>query len=54
MMPIRSASTIPFRHPGTGRKAAHAALFSISNESSYPSAHTLFLDTGHIAGVVRG
>ena len=37
----------------TGRQVAYAALFLISNESSYVNAHTLFLDAGHMAGIVR-
>jgi hypothetical protein len=39
------------RH-GTGREAGHAALFPISNESSYGNAHARFLDAWHIAGIV--
>ena len=38
---------------GTGWEVAYAALFLISNESSYVNAHTLFLDAGHMAGIVR-
>ena len=37
-----------------GRKVGYAALFLISNESSYINAHTLFIDGGHMAGIVRG
>jgi hypothetical protein len=48
------AVTVPFGRRGTGREAAHAALVLISNESSYVNAHTLFLDAGHMAGIVRG
>ena len=40
------------KHPAGS--IAHAALFLISNESSYVNAHTLFLDAGHMAGIVRG
>jgi NAD(P)-dependent dehydrogenase (short-subunit alcohol dehydrogenase family) len=38
---------------GTGWEVACAALFLISNESSYVNAHALFLDGGHMAGIVR-
>jgi hypothetical protein len=41
---------VPFDHHGPGWEVAHAALFLISSESSYASAHTLFLDGGHPAG----
>jgi NAD(P)-dependent dehydrogenase (short-subunit alcohol dehydrogenase family) len=47
------AVRVPFRRQGTGREAAHTALFLISNESSYVNAQTLFLDGGHLAGIVR-
>jgi NAD(P)-dependent dehydrogenase (short-subunit alcohol dehydrogenase family) len=43
-----------FARQGTGREVAYAALFLISNESFYVNAHTLFLDGGHLGGVVRG
>jgi enoyl-[acyl-carrier-protein] reductase (NADH) len=39
---------------GTGSEVAYAALFLISNESSCINAHTLFIDGGHMAGIVRG
>ncbi|MDB5603838.1 MAG: NAD(P)-dependent oxidoreductase [Bradyrhizobium sp.] len=45
--------TVPFGRQATGREAAYAALFLISNESSYVNAHTLFLDAGHMAGILR-
>jgi NAD(P)-dependent dehydrogenase (short-subunit alcohol dehydrogenase family) len=48
------ALTVPFGRQGTGWEVAYAALFLISNESSYVNAHTLFLDGGHMAGIVRG
>ena len=48
------AGTVPFGRQGTGREVAYAALFLISNESSYVNAQTLFLDAGHRAGIVRG
>jgi NAD(P)-dependent dehydrogenase (short-subunit alcohol dehydrogenase family) len=38
---------------GAGWEVAYAALFPISNESSYVNAHTLFLDAGRLAGIVR-
>jgi NAD(P)-dependent dehydrogenase (short-subunit alcohol dehydrogenase family) len=47
------AVTVPFGRQGTGWEVAYAALFLISNESSYVNAHTLFLDGGHMAGIVR-
>jgi NAD(P)-dependent dehydrogenase (short-subunit alcohol dehydrogenase family) len=48
------AVTVPFGRQGTGWEVAYAALFLVSNESSYVSAHTLFLDGGHLGGIVRG
>ena len=49
------AVTVPFGRQGIGWEVAYAAsLFLISNESSYVNAHTLFLDAGHMAGIVRG
>jgi NAD(P)-dependent dehydrogenase (short-subunit alcohol dehydrogenase family) len=47
------AVTVPFGRQGTGWEVAYAALFLISNESSYVNAHTLFLDGGHLGGIVR-
>ena len=47
------ALTVPFGRQATGREVVCAALFLISNESSYVNAHTLFLDAGHMAGIVR-
>src|ERR1700755_2706886 len=47
------ALTVPFGRQGTGWEVAYAALFLISNESSYVNAHTLFLDGGHLGGIVR-
>src|SRR3977135_3293107 len=47
------AVTVPFGRQGTGWEGAYASLFLISNESSYVNAHTLFLDAGHMAGIVR-
>jgi NAD(P)-dependent dehydrogenase (short-subunit alcohol dehydrogenase family) len=48
------ALTVPFGRQGTGWEVAYAALFLMSNESSYVNAHTLFLDGGHLGGIVRG
>ena len=48
------AVTVPFGRQGTGWEVAYAALYLISNESSYVNAHTLFLDGGHLGGIVRG
>jgi NAD(P)-dependent dehydrogenase (short-subunit alcohol dehydrogenase family) len=48
------ALTVPFGRQGTGWEVAYAALFLILNESSYINAHTLFLDGGHLGGIVRG
>lgn len=48
------ALTVPFGRQGTGWEVAYAALFLISNESSYVNAHTLFLDGGHLGGIQRG
>jgi hypothetical protein len=45
--------TVPFGRQGTGWEVTYAALFLISNESSYVNAHTLFLDGGHLTGIVR-
>jgi NAD(P)-dependent dehydrogenase (short-subunit alcohol dehydrogenase family) len=45
--------TVPFGRQGTGWEVAYAALFLISNESSYVNAHTLFLDGGHLGGIMR-
>jgi hypothetical protein len=47
------AVTVPFGCQGTGWEVAYAALFLMSNESSCVNAHTLFLDAGHMAGIVR-
>ena len=38
---------------GIGWEVAYAALFLISNESSYVGVQTLFLDAGHIGGNLR-
>jgi NAD(P)-dependent dehydrogenase (short-subunit alcohol dehydrogenase family) len=47
------AVTVPFGRQGTGWEVAYTALFLISNESSYVNTHTLFLDGGHLGGIVR-
>jgi hypothetical protein len=47
------AVTVPFGRQGAGWEVVYAALFLISNESSCVNAHTLFLDAGHMAGMVR-
>ena len=47
------AVTVPFGRQGTGWEVAYTALFLISNESSYINAQTMFLDGGHLAGIVR-
>jgi len=47
------ALTVPFGRQATGWEIAYAALFLISHESSYVNAHTLFVDGGHLAGIVR-
>jgi NAD(P)-dependent dehydrogenase (short-subunit alcohol dehydrogenase family) len=47
------AVTVPFGRQGTGWEVAYAAVFLLSNEASYVNAHTLFVDGGHIAGIVR-
>ena len=47
------AVTVRFGRQRSGWEVAYAALFLMSNESSYVNAHTLFLDAGHLAGIVR-
>lgn len=47
------ALTVPFGRQATAWEVAYAALFLISNESSYVNAHTLFLDAGHLSGIQR-
>jgi len=49
--PSRLASPLPFGRQGTGWEVAYAALFLISNESSYVNAHALVVDGGYVAGV---
>ena len=43
----------PVRPPGRRPGVTYAAPFLISNESSYVSAHTPFLDAGDMAGIMR-
>jgi NAD(P)-dependent dehydrogenase (short-subunit alcohol dehydrogenase family) len=45
---------VPFGRQGTGWEVAYAMLFLISSESSYVNALTLFLDGGHLGGILRG
>jgi hypothetical protein len=45
---------MPFGRQRTRWEVAYAALFLISNESSYVNVRTRFLDAGHMAGIVRG
>jgi NAD(P)-dependent dehydrogenase (short-subunit alcohol dehydrogenase family) len=47
------ALAVPFGRQATGWEIAYAALFLMSNESSYVNAHTLFVDGGHLGGIVR-
>jgi NAD(P)-dependent dehydrogenase (short-subunit alcohol dehydrogenase family) len=47
------AVTVPSGLQDTGWKVAYAALFLISNESSYVDAPTRLLDGGRLAGIVR-
>jgi len=46
--------TVPFGPQGARWEVAHAALFPISNESSYATMHPQFLNGGHPGGIVRG
>ena len=45
------ALTVPFGRQGTGWEVAYAALFLISNESSYVNAHILTVDGGYSAAL---
>jgi NAD(P)-dependent dehydrogenase (short-subunit alcohol dehydrogenase family) len=47
------AVTAPFGRKATGWEVAYAALFLLSNESSYVNAHTLIVDGGRFSGIVR-
>ena len=47
------AVTVPFGRQGTGWEVGYAAVFLMSNESSYVNAHTLFVDGGHLSGIQR-
>jgi hypothetical protein len=45
---------VRFGRQGPSWEVAYAALVLIFNESSYVNAHALFLDGGHLGGIVRG
>lgn len=47
------AAAVPFGRQGTGWEVAYAALFLISNESSYVNGECLFVDGGLGAGIAR-
>jgi NAD(P)-dependent dehydrogenase (short-subunit alcohol dehydrogenase family) len=47
------AAAVPFGRQGTGWEVAYAALFLISNESSYVNGECLFIDGGLGAGIAR-
>ncbi|MDQ7971580.1 MAG: SDR family oxidoreductase [Rhodocyclaceae bacterium] len=49
----RLAMPLPFGRQGTGWEVAHAALFLVSNESSYVNAHALVVDGGLTGGIAR-
>lgn len=49
----RLALPLPFGRQGTGWEVAHAALFLVSNESSYVNAHALVVDGGLTGGISR-
>jgi len=49
----RLAMPLPFGRQGTGWEVAHAALFLVSNESSYVNAHALVVDGGLTGGISR-
>ncbi len=49
--PNRLDRPLPFGRQGTGWEVAHAALFLISDESSYVNAHALVVDGGLTSGV---
>jgi hypothetical protein len=44
---------VPFGRYGSGWEVAYAARLLIPNESFCVNAHTLLLDGGHLAGIVR-
>jgi NAD(P)-dependent dehydrogenase (short-subunit alcohol dehydrogenase family) len=50
----RLSMPLPFARQGTGWEVAHAALFLVSNESSYVNAHALVVDGGLTGGISRG
>ncbi len=47
----RLAMPLPFGRQGTGWEVAYAALFLMSNESSYVNAHALVVDGGLTSGI---
>jgi NAD(P)-dependent dehydrogenase (short-subunit alcohol dehydrogenase family) len=51
--PARIGSPLPFGRQGTGWEVAYAALFLISNESSYVNGHALLVDGGLSGGIAR-
>jgi hypothetical protein len=49
----RPGRSVPFARQGAVWEVGYAGLLLNPNESSYVNAHTLFLDAGHMAGIVR-
>lgn len=47
------AAVVPFGRQGTGWEVAYAALFLLSNESSYVNGHALLVDGGLGVGIAR-
>jgi NAD(P)-dependent dehydrogenase (short-subunit alcohol dehydrogenase family) len=47
------AAAVPFGRQGTAWEVAHACLFLMSHESSYVNGHSLVVDGGLSAGVMR-
>jgi hypothetical protein len=45
---------VPFGCPRAGQQIAYAALFPISNKSSYINVPTLFIEAGHMTAIARG
>jgi N-ethylmaleimide reductase len=45
---------VPFGCPRAGQEIAYAALFPISNKSSYINEPTLFIEAGHMTAIARG
>jgi NAD(P)-dependent dehydrogenase (short-subunit alcohol dehydrogenase family) len=48
------AVTVRFGRQGPTWEVAYAALVLIFTESSYVNLHALFIDGGHLGGIVRG